>query len=89
MCTSGCPTQDCESYAACLKGKGVRTVYAASAAGRDYTREKKWHKELDAYESARAEGLQPAGTSMKKIDAAKAIADKTGTAYDASKGLTL
>ena len=49
---------------------------------------KKWEGELQLYRDARAQGIQPSGTSTKKIQAALAISDKTGTAYDASrKGL--
>ena len=34
---------------------------------------KKWDKELQAYRDARAQGIQPAGTSMKKIEEAVKI----------------
>lgn len=44
---------------------------------------KKWDKELQAYRDARAQGIQPAGTSMKKIEEAVKISDKTGKAYGA------
>lgn len=50
--------------------------------------EKKWEKELQLYRDARAQGIQPSGTSTAKIQAAMDISDKTGKAYDASrKGL--
>lgn len=82
-CTAGCATQDCPSYGACLKGKGVRTVYANSAAGRDLTREKAWQKELDLYASARKQGIQPSGTSTEATRAALDVSDLTGSAYNA------
>lgn len=44
---------------------------------------KKWDKELQAYRDARAQGIQPAGTSMKKVEEAIKISDKTGKAYGA------
>ena len=44
---------------------------------------KRWDRELDAYSSARRQGVQPSGTSMEKITAAMEISNKTGTAYQA------
>lgn len=43
----------------------------------------KWDAELKAYKSAREQGIQPAGTSMKQIQKAVEISDKTGKAYGA------
>lgn len=80
-CTTGCPTQDCESYAACLKGKSLRVAYCNSAGGLDYTTQKKWDADLSAYKDARSEGIQPSGTSRSQVERAKAISDATGKAY--------
>lgn len=44
--------------------------------------EKKWNAELDAYKQARAQGIQPNGTTMKDIDAAKKASENLGRAYD-------
>jgi hypothetical protein len=44
---------------------------------------KKWDGELDAYRRARSEGIQPAGTTMKAINEAKAASDKLGSAFNA------
>lgn len=82
-CTTGCPTQDCESYGACLKGKSARVAYCNSAAGLDYTAQKSWDRELSAYKDARAEGLQPSGTKLHQVENAKRISDATGTAFQA------
>jgi hypothetical protein len=46
--------------------------------------QKKWDKELDAYKSARAQGIQPKSTRMKDITEAVDISNKVGKAYDAS-----
>jgi hypothetical protein len=43
----------------------------------------KWDAELKAYKDARAQGIQPAGTSMKQIQKAVDISNKTGKAYGA------
>jgi hypothetical protein len=42
---------------------------------------KKWDKELQAYRDARAQGIQPAGTTMKKVQEAVKISNETGKAY--------
>lgn len=44
---------------------------------------KKWDKELQAYRDARAQGIQPAGTSLKQVREAVEISNKTGKAYQA------
>lgn len=45
---------------------------------------KKWDGELQAYRDARAQGIQPAGTSMKNIVAAHKASETLGSAYDAN-----
>jgi hypothetical protein len=42
---------------------------------------KKWDNELKLYRDARAQGIQPEGTSTAKIRKALDISDKTGHAY--------
>ena len=71
------------TFGACMRAKRVGVSWARSAAGLDRTREKKWDAELAAYRAARAEGIQPDGTTMDKITAAKRASDETGTAYGA------
>lgn len=46
------------------------------------TTQKKWNAELNAYSSARAQGIQPGGTSMKQIEAAHKASATLGRAYD-------
>jgi hypothetical protein len=46
----------------------------------------KWDAELKAYKDARAQGIQPAGTSMAKIQEAVRISDKVGKAFDGNTG---
>jgi len=45
---------------------------------------KKWNNELEAYREARSQGIQPAGTSMEKINEARRASDALGTAYDSN-----
>ena len=80
-CTTGCPTQDHQSYGECLRAKNSRVAYCNSAAGRDYTAQKKWDTELAFYRKAKAEGIQPAGTKTDSIERAFRISDKLGKAY--------
>jgi hypothetical protein len=48
--------------------------------------QKKWTKELDAYASARKQGIQPAGTSLKQVQKAVDDSNKVGKAFDANTG---
>jgi len=72
-CGKGCPT-----FGACLRGKRI-TI------GDPVTREavKRWDGNLDSYEKARRNGMQPASTRQRDIDAAWSISDKIGEAYRA------
>lgn len=83
VCRTGCVTKDHKSYADCLRAGMPRIAYANSAKGMDLTKQKKWDNELDAYRSAVAEGIQPATTKMKDIEAARRISDATGQAFRA------
>ena len=61
----------------------VKVGYCRSAAGFDASREKAWQKELSYYKSARAQGIQPEGTSTAQIRRAVEASNKVGKAYDA------
>ena len=63
----------------------VRTLELNTGdAGRaDSMSNKKWTAELDAYAEARTQGIQPAGTTMRAVNEAKAASDKLGVAYNA------
>lgn len=83
-CTSGCRTQDHDTYAQCLRSKGTKVAYANSAGGWDYSTQKKWDRDLAAYKDARAQGIQPSGTDRKAVDRAVALSNEVGKAWDAS-----
>lgn len=76
-CASSCRTKDHATYGECLRSKGV-AVYGLESTGNDFTKQKKWDAELNAYAAARKEGLQPATTERKDIEAAKKAADQAG-----------
>lgn len=80
-CRSGCPAQDCASYAECLRAANVRVAYANSANGWDLTKQKTWDKELSDYRSAVSQGIQPKGTDRRSIDQAVIISNETGQPF--------
>lgn len=82
-CRSGCPTKDHGSWGECLRASNIQMNPGDAASGKPMTN-KKWDAELQAYRDARAQGIQPAGTSMAKIKQAVEISNKTGVAYQAS-----
>jgi hypothetical protein len=74
-CRTGCVTRNHRSYAECARGLQINT-------GLDLTfGQKKWDAELSAYRSARAQGIQPDGTTMDKVEAAFRKSDASGVAY--------
>lgn len=83
-CTSGCPTQDHESYGECLRSKSLRVAYANSASGADYTREKRAAANRQAYRDARRQGIQPDSSKIQDVRRAVEISNRTGVAYRAA-----
>lgn len=61
---------------------GTLQMNAGDAAGTKMVSKRKWEAELNAYSAARAQGIQPDGTSMKKIQAAVKASENMGKAYD-------
>lgn len=68
MCSSSCPTQDHRTFGACLRAKNlqlspqVNEGYAGN--------QKAWDRELDNYESAVRQGLEPRSTKQWAVDQA-------------------
>lgn len=83
-CRSGCPTRDHSSYAECLRSARVQVAYCDSVNRRDYTRQKRWDRELSDYRDCVRQGMNPAGTGRASIDEAVARSDETGKPYDAA-----
>jgi len=81
MCREGCLTKDHESYAACLKAASIRIDPRGTIQSLSRTA-----TELAAYKAARDAGIQPAGTKQHAIDAANAVSDKYGAAFNAEDG---
>lgn len=75
-CSSGCPTQDHKSWGECLRSKNLKL---SPAINDQYgTRQRAWDKELDNYESAVRQGVNPAGTKQHHVDAAMKEAEAIG-----------
>lgn len=76
-----------QTFGECIRSKGLRIEGCRDAVGGpDRTRQKKWDAELDAYRAARAQGIQPAGTTKAKVEQAVDVSNRVGKAFDASTG---
>lgn len=76
-CSSSCLTQDHGTFGACMRAKNLQLNPNLSNTGAS----KAWDRELQAYRDARSQGIQPSGTTMKKIREAEEISQKTGQAF--------
>lgn len=63
------------------KVSSIKVGYCRSAAGYDATSQKKWDAELDRYEAARRQGIQPDGTTTPKIREAEDWSQKNQAPY--------
>ena len=79
-CTSGCRTKNHKSWGECMRSKHAIIAYSGIGGG-DATAAKRWDNELSAYRDARAQGIQPDGTTMPRIEAALRASDEAGAAY--------
>lgn len=73
-CSSGCPSQDHKSWGECLRAKSLQLSPAVNDGYA--TRQRAWDKELDNFESASRQGVHPAGTKQRHIDAAFKAAEE-------------
>lgn len=78
-----CDTNPCFG----CKAKGLQ-LNTGDANSQKSMSNKKWNNELDAYRDARAQGIQPAGTSMAHVKAAVDASNVMGTAFDADTAAT-
>jgi hypothetical protein len=66
----------------CFGCKGLTLQMNSGDAKRDIS-DKKWTAELKAYKDARAQGIQPAGTTMRHVQEAHKASEILGKAYNA------
>lgn len=71
-----------EPIEGCFGCKALTLQMNAGDAARDIP-DKKWNAELQAYRDARAQGIQPAGTTMRHIQEAHQASETLGKPYDA------
>jgi hypothetical protein len=75
-----------EPIEGCFGCKGLSIqMNSGDADSRRTLPNKKFNAELDAYKSARAQGIQPNGTSMAKIQEAVKASETLGRPYDGNK----
>jgi hypothetical protein len=75
-----------EPIEGCFGCKGLSIqMNSGDADSRRTMPNKKFNAELDAYKAARAQGIQPNGTSMAKIQEAVKASEVLGRPYDGSK----
>jgi len=75
-----------EPIEGCFGCKGLSIqMNSGDADSRRSIPNKKFNAELDAYKEARAQGIQPNGTSMKKIQEAVKASEILGRPYDGNK----
>lgn len=80
-CSAGCPTRNCHSYGECMRSKRQMVGFARSAYGADKTKDNLHERELNLYRDLRAQGIQPDGTGINKLEFAKRMSEETGMAY--------
>lgn len=80
-CRSGCATQDHGSYAECLQSANV--TISATTVSRFASAYEKTKQDLAAYRTARANGIQPEGTTVEKVRAAERASKLMGEPYNA------
>lgn len=66
----------------CFGCKVMGLQMNAGDATRDIS-DKKWTNKLQNYKNARAEGIQPGGTSERHVEAARVASERLGKAYNA------
>jgi hypothetical protein len=75
-CSTGCQTKNHETFGECIKAKTVSCHDGASRASA-----KNWDGELNAYRDARAQGIEPDGTTKEKVEYATILSNEQGAAY--------
>jgi hypothetical protein len=90
-CASSCKTPGTHnSYGECLRSKGI-AVTGLESTSPSFTREaeKTFNSDVDAYSAARAQGIQPATTARRDIDAAVEASQRLQVPFDAASPPTV
>lgn len=81
VCRSGCREQSHSSYAECLQAANIG-IGAGVSSPAQFAMDKT-KKDLKAYQTARANGIQPGGTTIEKVREAEAASKALGRPYNA------
>lgn len=80
MCSSSCPTPGAHrTWGECIRAKGIQV---GDLKGHDVN--KRGETDLQAYASARRQGIQPSGIERSAVDRAVRISESTGKPFDAN-----
>lgn len=71
-----------ETYGAHLRAKNIVVGYCGQGDG-DATKQKQWDRELDLYNSAVRQGLEPSSTRTAQIRRELDLSDKVGQPFNA------
>lgn len=67
-CSSGCPTKNHKTFGECMRAKSLQV---SPHVNDSYSsRQTSWDRDLDHYEKAVDNGLQPSGTQRWQVDKA-------------------
>lgn len=80
-CRAGCATQDHANWGECARDAGIRVGWSNSAAGRDRSADMLNDAECARYHRTRVGGIQPDGTTDRKIEFAERASEKYGARY--------
>lgn len=72
-CSSSCLTKNHSTYGECIRAKGLQISPHVNDSY--HSGQSQWDKDLDHYESATRQGLQPEGTQRWQVDKAIREAD--------------
>ena len=83
-CTSSCKTKDHVTYGECMRSNMPMIDGGATPtrSGASIGAVKKDEKELTSYYDAIRQGVEPISTKKKDIDAAMAVSNEVGKAFD-------
>lgn len=82
-CRSGCKTKDHATYAECLLAANIKVNDIINSPLQSMYEATK--QDLAAYQRARANGIQPGGTSLEKVKQAERASQLLGRPYNGEK----
>jgi len=82
-CRTGCPTGGHASWGECARAANISIGAVMTSEFKESYEQT--DRELKEYRSVRAEGIQPEGTTMNKIELAKTATKLLGRPYNAEK----